>query len=85
MSRRRKNAQPPEHPIEAELRKPQTIGSLEVLAGIDRSEAGRKAFWERFRTITPAGASLDAGCAELRRLAREKAGLLPQGSIGAQT
>jgi hypothetical protein len=83
MSRRRKKAQPPEHLIEAELQRPHTISSLEILAGIDRSEAGRKAFWERLRRITPAGASLEAGCAELRRLAREMAGLPPQGNIGA--
>lgn len=74
MSRKRRKI-PLEHPIEAALRKPNTIGRLEELAGIDRSPEGRSTFWDAYKHINPPGASLDAGCAELRRLARVKAGL----------
>ncbi|MFC1457781.1 hypothetical protein ACETIH_13830 [Microvirga arabica] len=35
---------PPEHPIEKVLRAVSTIGQLEIIAGIDRSPEGRKAF-----------------------------------------
>lgn len=68
---------PPEHPIEKILRAASTIGQLEILAGIDRSPAGRKAFWGDYEHINPPGASLDAGCQELRRRARQRAGLKP--------
>jgi hypothetical protein len=74
MTRRRKKA-PPEHPIESVLRAASTVGHLEILAGIDRSPEGRKAFWDAYKHINPPGASLDAGCQELRRRAREKAGI----------
>jgi hypothetical protein len=75
MLRKRRNTPPSEPQIEKLLRAASTIGHLEILAGIDRSPDGRSAFWDAYKRITPPGASLDAGCAELRRLAREKAGL----------
>ena len=48
---------------------PGTLGALESAAGIGRDHAARWAFWRRFAHIRPAGASLDAACAELRRMA----------------
>ncbi|WP_230534570.1 hypothetical protein [Microvirga roseola] len=77
MSRRRKKTTPREHPIESLLRAASSIGQLETLAGIDRSPEGRKDFWDAYKHINPPGASLDAGCQELRRRARQKAGLKP--------
>ena len=77
MSRRRKKAPRPEHPIETALRTASSIGQLEILAGIDRSPEGRKAFWDDYKHINPPGASLDAGCQELGRQARQRAGLKP--------
>jgi hypothetical protein len=71
--KRRKS--PPEHPIERLLRAVSTIGQLEIIAGIDRSPEGRKAFWDVYKHLNPPGASLDAGCQELRRRARQRAGL----------
>jgi hypothetical protein len=77
MPGKRRKAPPPEHPIEKILRAASTIGHLEIIAGIDRSPEGRKAFWDAYKHINPPGASLDAGCQELRRLARWRAGLKP--------
>jgi hypothetical protein len=76
MPNKRRKA-PAEHPIEKILRAVSTIGQLEIVAGIDRSPEGRKAFWNAYKHINPPGASFDAGCQELRRLARQKAGLKP--------
>jgi hypothetical protein len=67
MPRTRKKARSPEHPIESVLRAVSSIGQLEILAGIDRSPEGRKTFWDDYKHINPPGASLDAGCQELRR------------------
>jgi hypothetical protein len=77
MSSRRKKALLREHPIESVLRAASTIGHLEILAGIDRSPEGRKAFWDDYKHVNPPGSSLDAGCQELRRRARQRAGLKP--------
>jgi hypothetical protein len=73
--KRRKS--PPEHPIEKILRAVSSIRQLEIVAGIDRSPEGRKAFWDAYKHINPPGASLDAGCQDLRRLARRREGLKP--------
>ena len=77
MTHRRRKAPPPEPTIEKLLRAASTVGHLETLAGIDRSPECRMAFWDAYKHINLPGASLDAGCQELRRRAREKAGIRP--------
>jgi len=54
-----------------------SIGDWEAAAGIAPDHASRWAFWSRFASIRPAGAALDAGVAELRRLAEVQAAEAP--------
>ena len=52
--------------IEEAIRRAGTVGNLERLAGVEQTEAARYAFWAAY-TYLPGAASLDAGCAELKR------------------
>lgn len=56
---------------EAFFRSLVTIGELEELAGIDRSENGRTLFWVRFSAL-PGASALDAGVSCLRALIMER-------------
>ena len=53
------------HPIEAELRKPHTIGELELMAGIGPAYAKRLAFWIRYKDVETKQV-LPTGVAELK-------------------
>src|SRR3712207_8355574 len=52
-----------------------TLFPYTTLFRSDRSPEGRKAFWDGYKHINLPNASLDVGCEELRRRARERAGL----------
>jgi hypothetical protein len=58
------------------IRRAGSIGALERLAGIGTTPEARMAFWEPFCKL-PGAESLDAGVAELKRIIRGKARLLP--------
>ena len=56
---------------EAFFRSLATIGELEELAGIDRSDSGRTLFWVRFSSL-PGASALDAGVTCLRSMILER-------------
>ena len=70
MARRKKPTY--DEQIDAAIRAAGTIGALEHLAGVGRSQEEREDFWMAFRTL-PASQSLDAGVAELKRRIRARA------------
>lgn len=62
----------PNDAVEAAIRRAGSIGALERLAGVGRSDAERYAFWKQY-SLLPAGQTLDAGVAELKRRIRAQA------------
>lgn len=56
--------------FEQQIRKAQTIGELERLAGIDSDPQSRSAFWLNYARLGASG--LDAGCEALRQRARAR-------------
>lgn len=62
------------HPFELELGRAGSLGRLEQLAGIGSDPASRAAFWRPFASL-PARDTIEAGCVELRRMARRAAGI----------
>ena len=63
----------PHDQVEARIRSAGSIGELERLAGIGRSQDERAAFWQPYCRLRGA-AALDAGVAELKRRIRARAG-----------
>lgn len=61
------------HPIEIELERAGSLARLEQLAGIGADRESRAAFWRPFARL-PARDTIEAGCVELRRMARRAAG-----------
>lgn len=62
--------------MEEEIVRAGTIGALERLAGVEQTETARHVFWSAYKHL-PGAASLDAGCAELKRRIRAAAGAVP--------
>lgn len=72
-SRLAKAAPVQEHPVEVELRRAGSLARLEQMAGVGPDHGSRAVFWRPFAAL-PARDSIEAGCAELRRMARRAAG-----------
>ena len=70
---RRKQRADRHDPMEEAIRKAGSIGELERLAGIGRSDTERHAFWKDYSAL-PGSQGLDAGVAELKRRIRAQAG-----------
>jgi hypothetical protein len=62
------------HPFELELARAGSLKRLEQLDGVGGDHASRAAFWRPFASL-PARETIEAGCAELRRRARQAAGV----------